>query len=138
MATAIHQRPANRRQNGRHKGSGCLVQDLRQRALAWAVKLRVNPRVIRVQHMRHKWGSCTTHGTVTLAHDLVERSDEFQDYVIVHELLHLRHAKHGRVFKALMSAYVPGWQRMASTPARQPDSAAAANGVELKPRGDRP
>lgn len=109
MATTHHRgQPAQRRRNG----SGYPVQDLRQRALAWAVKLRVNPRVIRVQDMRHKWGSCTSRGTVTLAHDLVDRSDEFQDYVIVHELLHMRYANHGRVFKALMSAYVPGWQSM--------------------------
>ena len=106
MAGGHQQRPTNRRR----KGSGYPVQDLRQRALAWAVKLRVNPRVIRVQDMRHKWGSCTSQGTVTLAHDLVDRSDEFQDYVIVHELLHLRYGNHGRVFKALMSAYVPNWR----------------------------
>ncbi|MBT9503137.1 MAG: M48 family metallopeptidase [Burkholderiaceae bacterium] len=109
MATTNHKRrpPQSRRQ-----GSGYPVQDLRKRALAWAVKLRVNPRVIRVQDMRHKWGSCTSQGTVTLAHDLVYRSDKFQDYVIVHELLHMRYANHGRVFKALMSAYVPTWRRL--------------------------
>ncbi|MDR1163392.1 MAG: DUF45 domain-containing protein [Candidatus Accumulibacter sp.] len=87
-------------------------QDLRRRALAWAVKLKVNPRVLRVQTMRRKWGSCSSAGTVTLARDLSDREARFQDYVIVHELLHLRYATHGRVFKALMSAYVPGWRAM--------------------------
>ena len=111
MATTNHHsQPAQQR----HKGSGYSVQDLRQRALAWAVKLRVNPRLIRVQDMRHKWGSCTSQGTVTLAHELVDCSGEFQDYVIVHELLHMRYANHGRVFKALMSAYAPKWRRLES------------------------
>lgn len=87
------------------------VQELRRRALAWAVKLRVNPRVIRVQKMRRKWGSCSSAGTVTLAADLVAQDERFQDYVIVHELLHLRYTNHGRMFKALMSAYVPDWRR---------------------------
>lgn len=86
------------------------VQDLRCRALAWAVKLRVNPRVVRVQDMRRKWGSCSSAGTVTLATDLLDRDQGFQDYVIVHELLHLRYSKHGRMFKALMSAHVPRWR----------------------------
>ena len=85
-------------------------QDLRRRALTWAVKLKVNPRVVRVQAMRRKWGSCSSAGTVTLARDLVDQEARFQDYVIVHELLHLRLPTHGRVFKALMSAHVPGWQ----------------------------
>ena len=87
-------------------------QDLRRRAMGWALKLKVNPRVVRVQSMRRKWGSCSSAGTVTLANDLLDQDRRFQDYVIVHELLHLRYATHGRVFKALMSAHVPGWQAM--------------------------
>lgn len=78
--------------------------------MAWAVTLLVNPKVVRVQAMRRKWGSCSSGGTVTLASDLAEQDERFQDYVIVHELLHLRFASHGRVFKALMTAHVPGWR----------------------------
>lgn len=90
------------------------VQELKRRTLGWAIRLRVNPKVIRVQDMRRKWGSCSAAGTVTLASDLVEQDARFQDFVIVHELLHLRLPTHGRVFKALMSAHVPGWQAMAT------------------------
>ncbi|WP_438044864.1 M48 metallopeptidase family protein [Sorangium sp. So ce128] len=88
------------------------TQELRRRALAEAVKLRVNPRVIRVQDMRRKWGSCSSAGTVTLASDLVDQDPHFQDFVIAHELLHLRVPTHGRLFKALMSAHVPGWREL--------------------------
>jgi len=69
------------------------------RTMAWAVKLRVNTKVVRVQEMRRKWGSCSSAGTITLAIDLVHQDEKFQDYVIVHELLHLKYATHGRVFK---------------------------------------
>lgn len=94
-------------------------QQLRQRALAWSVKLRVRPRVIRIQEMKRKWGSCSSTGIITLAMDLVDREQAFQDYVVVHELLHLRYATHGRVFKALMSAHVPGWQQWEETGRRK-------------------
>lgn len=87
-------------------------QELRRRTLAWALRLKVSPRVIRVQVMRRKWGSCSSTGIITLASDLLDQEVRFQDYVIVHELLHLRYATHGRVFKALMSAHVPGWRAM--------------------------
>lgn len=87
------------------------ADELRRRTHAWAVKLRVNPRVVRVQEMRRKWGSCTSKGTITLAADLVDQQQKFQDFVIVHELLHLRYSSHGRVFKATLSAYVPDWTR---------------------------
>ena len=88
------------------------AQELRRRTLAWAVKLRVNPKVIRIQRMRWKWGSCSTKGVITLASDLAERDGRFQDFVIAHELLHMRVPNHGRLFKALMSVYVPGWRRL--------------------------
>jgi predicted metal-dependent hydrolase len=88
------------------------VDALKRRTMEWAVKLRVNPRVVRVQTMRRKWGTCSAKGTVTFALDLAEAEPRFRDYVIVHELLHLRVQNHGRLFKALMSAHVPGWRQL--------------------------
>lgn len=86
------------------------IQELRRKTHAWAIKLKVNPRAIRFQDMRNKWGSCSSAGTVTFATDLAEKEAIFQDYVIVHELLHLRYGAHGKVFKALLTAHVPGWR----------------------------
>lgn len=61
--------------------------------------------------MTRKWGSCSTSGIITLANDLADQEDGFQDFVIAHELLHLRVPNHGRLFKALMTAYVPDWKQ---------------------------
>lgn len=85
-------------------------QELRRRTLSWAIKLRVNPKTIRIQKMPNKWGSCSSAGTITLAEDLVEKDSRFQDFVIVHELLHLRYPTHGRLFKSVMTAHVPYWR----------------------------
>jgi predicted metal-dependent hydrolase len=83
---------------------------LKRRVDLWAVKLRLMPRVVRVQRMTRKWGSCSTVGTISLAVDLDDEDEGFQDFVIVHELLHLKVPNHGRLFKALMTAYVPKWR----------------------------
>jgi predicted metal-dependent hydrolase len=88
------------------------VQELRRRTFHWSVKLRVNPKVIRIQKMPRKWGSCSSTGTITLAEDLIDMDTQFQDFVIVHELLHLRYPTHGRLFKASMGAHIPGWQKL--------------------------
>ena len=61
--------------------------------------------------MTRKWGSCSTSGIITLADDLTEESPGFQDFVIAHELLHLRVPNHGKLFKALMTIHIPGWRR---------------------------
>ena len=70
---------------------------LRQRVDAWASKLKVTPRLVRVQRMTRKWGSCSTRGTITLAADLIEQNRHFQDFVVVHEWLYLRVPNHGRL-----------------------------------------
>ncbi len=61
--------------------------------------------------MTRKWGSCSTSGIVTLAVDLADQDPGFRDFVIAHELLHLRIPNHGRLFKALMAVHVPDWKK---------------------------
>ena len=84
---------------------------LRARVQHWSARLRVAPRVVRVQRMTRKWGSCSSAGTITLAADLVRRDAAFQDFVVAHELLHLRVPNHGRLFQALMTVHIPNWRR---------------------------
>ena len=86
------------------------ARDLRQRVEYWAERLSVPTPRLRVRDMTRKWGSCSTTGTITLATDLCNEDVEFQDFVIAHELLHLRVPNHGKLFKALMSAHVPDWR----------------------------
>ena len=87
-------------------------QQLRRRAMGWAVKLKVNPEKVLIERLPGKWGSCAPDGVVTFADDLAEAGEDFQDYVIVHELLHLRYHDHGKVFKAVMTAMVPNWREL--------------------------
>ena len=83
---------------------------LRRRVEYWAERLRVPTPRVRVRDMTRKWGSCSTAGTITLAADMGSQDVAFQDFVIAHELLHLRVPNHGRLFKALLTAHVPGWR----------------------------
>ncbi len=84
---------------------------IRGRVEHWAQRLNVRPRLVRVQRMTRKWGSCSTSGIVTLAADLADQDTDFQNFVIAHELLHLRVPNHGKLFKALMTAHLPDWKR---------------------------
>lgn len=94
------------------------AETFRRRVADWADRLRVTPTEVRIQRMTRKWASCSAAGRVTFALDLLDQASAFQDFVIVHELLHLRVPNHGKLFKALMSHYVPGWRRY--DPQRRP------------------
>lgn len=84
---------------------------LRRRVDHWAAQLRAQPRLVRVQRMTRKWGSCSSSGIITLASDLIHREPGFRDFVIAHEVLHLRLRNHSKLFKSLMSVHVPGWRK---------------------------
>lgn len=66
---------------------------------------------VRVQKMAQKWGSYSTAGFITFADDLVDQEIGFQNFVIAHELLHIRVPNHGKLFKALLSVHVPDWKK---------------------------
>lgn len=65
---------------------------------------------LRVRHMRTRWGSCSSRGGITLNSELMKMPEELIDYVVLHELCHLREFNHGPGFQALMSRYMPDWQ----------------------------
>ena len=88
------------------------ASELKQRVAHWAEKLCVSPKLVRVYPMRRKWGSCSSAGIVTLAIDLADRDQDFRDFVIAHELLHLRYPHHSRLFKAIMTMHIPNWRQL--------------------------
>jgi len=86
----------------------------------WAIRLRVRPKQIRMQVMHRKWASCSSRGRVTFCLDLLGQPRNFQDYVIAHELLHLRVRNHGKLFKATLRTHLHGNPWLDSDIVREP------------------
>lgn len=72
----------------------------------WVERMRVRPRVIQVRPMKRKWGSCSTSGRVSFDTSLLRQHADFRKRVIVEELLHLRLSNHGKLFKAMLRAWL--------------------------------
>ena len=88
-------------------------REFKNRVLSWAKRVGVQPRRVQIQGMRKKWASCSTAGTLTFSESLLDQPKHFREYVVAHEVLHLNVPNHGRLFKSLMSAFVPGWEAIA-------------------------
>lgn len=85
-------------------------EEVQQLVETWAQRLGVAMPQVRLRAMRRKWASISSKGTLTLARDLLQVPPDLADYVICHELLHLKIPSHNKAFHAMLSAYVPDWQ----------------------------
>lgn len=65
---------------------------------------------VTVRNQRSRWGSCSTNGTISLNWRLVQTPDFVRDYIIYHELMHLREMNHSERFWARVAEVCPGWQ----------------------------
>jgi predicted metal-dependent hydrolase len=87
----------------------------KQHVLTWADRIGVKPTELHVRSMRNKWASCSTAGRVTFSSDLLDQPDEWREYVIVHELIHLQVPNHGKLFRSLLHAFLPQWEQIVET-----------------------
>jgi predicted metal-dependent hydrolase len=64
-----------------------------------------------IMRLRQRWGSMTPTGKLILNWILIRASVEAIDYVITHELCHMRHNAHGGPFFDLLDRVMPDWER---------------------------
>jgi len=82
---------------------------MKQIFMQWADKVQVKPNRVQTRNMKSKWASCSAEKNVILNSLLNTMPREFVEYVVCHELLHLKVRRHNKLFKNLLSAYMPDW-----------------------------
>lgn len=81
---------------------------LEERVAARAPEMGVEVKRLTVRDQRTRWGSASRSGTLSFSWRLVLAPPEVLDYVVVHELAHLRVAGHGKRFWALVAKHHAG------------------------------
>ncbi len=80
---------------------------LTQRLEYYAQIMNLKYSEIKYKKMRSRWGSCSSLGVVTLNTQLLKLKKEQIDYVVVHELAHLKFMNHSKKFHDLVQVYIP-------------------------------
>ena len=84
--------------------------ELPARAWELAAHTRMNVTRISVRDQRSRWGSCTAAGVISLNWRLILTPEAVRDYIIHHELMHLREMNHSARFWACVEEVCPGWR----------------------------
>ena len=62
---------------------------------------------VRIKHNVSNWGSCSVKKNINLNLNLMRLPEELRDYVMLHELCHLKYMNHGKEFHALLESVCP-------------------------------
>jgi predicted metal-dependent hydrolase len=78
----------------------------------WSAIMDLYPSRVTFRRARTRWGSCSSRNALSLNTHLLMLPEALMDYVIVHELAHIRHKNHSKRFWDLVEKYLPKWQQM--------------------------
>ncbi len=76
----------------------------------YAERLGAAPKRIRIGNQKTLWGSCSSRGTISLNWRLMAAPKPIYEYVVVHELCHLRERNHGPRFWRLVGTLMPDYR----------------------------
>lgn len=93
-----------------------LRKELKKLLEIWQTRTMLIPESWQIKDMKTKWGSCTKNkGKLWFNLQLAKKPIDCIEYVVLHELIHLKVEKHNNEFKNLMQQYMPNWQERKST-----------------------
>jgi predicted metal-dependent hydrolase len=75
---------------------------------AWAKRIGVHPREIRLRPMKRKWASCSSNGRVAFHAELLPQPARLRAETAVHQMVHLKVPNHGKLFPALPRTHLAG------------------------------
>jgi len=87
-------------------------QNLESRVAALAAATGVRYARVAIRRQRSRWGSCSVRGTISLNACLLFQRPAVVDYLIVHELMHVKHMNHSARFWQAVESHCAGWRAL--------------------------
>ena len=70
----------------------------------------LTPRSITVKNYKARWGSCNSHADIQYNWKIIMAPTDIIDYIVIHELCHIRHHNHSPAFWQLVKQYYPDYK----------------------------
>jgi len=85
----------------------CAMKTLSTKTAFWASTIEVNPKRITIKDQKTRWGSCSSRGNINYNWRIIMAPPEVIDYLVVHELCHLRIPNHSETFWQEVGKFSP-------------------------------
>ena len=76
----------------------------------WSKRMGLFPASVRFRRYKNRWGCCAPDDTITFNTALMRYEEALVDYVVVHELAHIRHKHHQKAFWELVAQHIPDYR----------------------------
>jgi predicted metal-dependent hydrolase len=76
----------------------------------WAEKMSLSPQEIRFRKTKRQWGSCSGKNVLSFNTMMLKLPEDVIQYIIVHELAHIKHKHHQKAFWQLVEAHLPQYK----------------------------
>ncbi len=86
-------------------------KEIHARCMYFSMMTGYSPASVRITNARQRWGSCTYRGGLNFSWRLIQAPLPIVDYVIVHELVHLRQPDHSKKFWNKVRELMPDYER---------------------------
>lgn len=86
-------------------------QVIPERVAYYAARMGLTPAGVRITGARTRFGSCSSQNRLCFSWWLMQYPPQAVDYVVVHELAHIRHHDHSPAFYALVARYMPDYRQ---------------------------
>ncbi len=73
--------------------------------------LKETPNKVRIKDIKYAWGSCSSNRNITINQKLANKKEEVIEYVVLHEMCHLKYMNHSKDFWNLLENHMPEYKK---------------------------
>ena len=81
-----------------------------QRVEYYSAIMGVKPTAVKINSAKKRYGSCSGENSLNFSLYLMDKDERFIDYVVVHELAHIKHHNHSKTFYSFIERYMPDYK----------------------------
>lgn len=77
----------------------------------YAKLLKERPNKVRIRDIKYAWGSCSSNRNITINKKLAKKEEKVIEYVVLHEMCHLKYMNHLKEFWDLVETHMPEYKK---------------------------